>query len=48
MELERQREEERVQAQKAAERREMQRLAKKFALVLEGTASLSIPPEVSR
>lgn len=46
-ELERMREEERIRAEKAAERREMQRLAKKFALSLEGTLDLSIPPPVS-
>ena len=46
-EMVRVREEERLRAEKAAERREMQRLAKKFAVSLEGTATISIPPLVS-
>ena len=45
-EVQRLRGEEKIRAQKAAERREMQRLAKKFAISLEGSATISIPPPV--
>ena len=46
-EMQRLQEEERIRAEKAAERREMQRLAKKFAVSLEGSATISIPPPVN-
>ena len=45
--MQRLRDEERVRAEKAEERREMHRLARKFAVSLEGSATISIPPPVN-